>query len=410
MALIEPRAARAAYLDPDKRLMLIKMMTGMDAQNPDRDDTVTLCVCGGMLGLTGIMVVYAWCNYSYRPIRAKNLTWTTLIYIATVLWFIGDIGTNQHVRMVGVWANCKLWVIWFRILFCFVFASMTVVRLYALDRVFNQKKPFTTRSSIVAGAIVVFFNGTFCLINQLLAPAKSAEYVPAIEACNITMTLRIVALAYQWVQWTACGFLIFRLRNIQSSFNEFYQSIAIFAVIIGLLLETTIINLKYQFYVFSKARRIEKTVVDAVAGVLVVWLFIGYPVLMSIFNRREYEQKWLEMLARDAPNNTFNVSSNPNGTTAYAKMNDPADSAFQTSQLHFDNDPHSGYISGNHRPFDDPDPLNIESTLNAHVPYNDNLLPMALRNNMHIHRPVLNTPSMFPHGYSEPSPDGRHVL
>ncbi|KAJ2768008.1 hypothetical protein IWQ57_003717, partial [Coemansia nantahalensis] len=388
----------------------LSALVGFQISNPDQDDKTTLYVCAGLYGLTFIMLVYAWCNYNYRPIRAKNLTWTTFIYIATVLWFVGNICTNMHVPLVGVWSKCKLWIVWFRVLFCFVFASMTVVRFYALDRVFNQKKPFTTRSSLIAGAIVVAFNVLFCLINQVLPDSKSIQYSTTLEVCDITMPFRIAAVTLQWVEWTACGYLIFRLRNIQSSFNEFYESIAIFAVIIGLLTETTVTNLHFEYFVFEKKRRIEKTVVDAVAGTLVVWLFIGYPIFMSIFNRHAYEKKWLEKLAKDGPSNTYNASSNPNGTTAYAKMNDHGDSAFNNSQINFDsNEIHASYM-GSHRPFDDPDPLNIESAFNTQVPYNDNLLPIALRNNMHVHKPVLNSPTMFHSGYSDQAPDGRHVL
>ncbi|KAJ2584594.1 hypothetical protein IWW49_004972, partial [Coemansia sp. RSA 1797] len=129
-----------------------------------------------------MLLVYAWCNYNYRPIRAKNLTWTTLIYCATVLWFIGNLVTNNHVRLVGVWSNCKLWILWFRVLFVYVFATMTIVRFYALDRVFNQKKPFTRRSSLISGAVVIVFNVTYCLVNQLISSSLTLEYVPDLEA------------------------------------------------------------------------------------------------------------------------------------------------------------------------------------------------------------------------------------
>ncbi|KAJ2299389.1 hypothetical protein IWW55_004196 [Coemansia sp. RSA 2706] len=286
---------------------------------------------------------------------------------------------------------------------------MTIVRFYALDRVFNQKKPFTRRSSLIAGGVVIVFNVVFCLINQLISDNVTVGYVPSLEACNITMTFRIVALTLQWVMWTGCGFLMFRLRNIQSSFNEFRESILIFIVIIALLTETTVTNLHYEYYIFEKKRRTEKTYVDVIAGVLVIWLFIGYPVFQSIFNRKAYEQQWLEMLAKDGPGNTYNVSSNPQGTTAYAKMDDNIDSGFNNSQLNYEGHGmmDSAYMN-NHRPFGDSDPFNIESGMSAHAPFNDNLLPMALRNN--IHKPVLNTPTMFSSGYMDPPSDGRHVL
>ncbi|KAJ2445598.1 hypothetical protein IWW46_001397 [Coemansia sp. RSA 2440] len=381
-------------------------MYHITASNPGKDDTITIAVCSGFLGLTAMLLVYAWCNYNYRPIRAKNLTWTTLIYCATVLWFIGNLVTNNHVRLVGVWSNCKLWILWFRVLFVYVFATMTIVRFYALDRVFNQKKPFTRRSSLISGAVVIVFNVTYCLVNQLISSSLTLEYVPDLEACKITMAFRIAAVSVQWLLWGACGVLIFRLRNIQSSFNEFRESVAIFLVIIGLLTETSVTNLHYEYYVFEKKRRIQKTYVDVVASVLVIWLFIGYPVYKSIFDRESYEQMWLERLAKDGPGNTYDCS-NPQGTTAYAKMDENTDSGFNNSQVNYNGKGINSAYMNNHRPFGD-DPFNIESGMSTHVPYNDNLLPMALRNN--IHNPLLNSPSLFGGNYSNSHPDGRHVI
>ncbi|KAJ1725629.1 hypothetical protein LPJ61_005627, partial [Coemansia biformis] len=202
--------------------------------------------------------------------------------------------------LVGVWGHCKVWILWFRVFFCFVFASMTIARFYALDRVFNQKKPFTAWNGLIAFAVVVAVNAVYCLVNQLISDSLTIEYSKPLEACNVTQALRIAAVSFQWVQWTACGYLIFRLRNIQSSFNEFYESIAIFVAIIALLTETTVTNLHYEYFVLEMPRRIEKTVMDTAVSNLVIWLMIAYPVAMSIFNRRAYEVAWMERLERDS--------------------------------------------------------------------------------------------------------------
>ncbi|KAJ1725630.1 hypothetical protein LPJ61_005628, partial [Coemansia biformis] len=126
---------------PSTRESLLSAMLGIAVTDPNRTDTVVVCVCAGVYALTAIMLVYAWCNYSYRPIKAKNLGWVSLMYLSTILWFIGNIPTNGHVHAVGGWSKCKVWVVWLRILFCFVFASLMIIRFYALDRVFNQRKP-----------------------------------------------------------------------------------------------------------------------------------------------------------------------------------------------------------------------------------------------------------------------------
>ncbi|KAJ2160650.1 hypothetical protein GGF46_002079 [Coemansia sp. RSA 552] len=386
----------------------LSKMLNIVVTNPDNDDVILIAVCSALFGLTGAMLVYAWCNYNYRPIRAKNLTWTTAIYVSAVLWFIGDLPLNQHVWIDGGWKVCRLWVIWFRIMGVYVFLSMTIVRLYALDRVFNQKKPFTRRNSLMAVIIVLVLNSGTCII--FTAVRIMSNYIPAFEACDASNTLRITALAIQWTLWFGVSILMFRLRNIQSSFNEFRESLIVFAAVICMVTETSVTNLLYTYYPFVKVHRIRKTLVDVITAMIVVWSFVAVPVFHSIFNRKKYEQMWLERLAKDGPGLPFQVPSNPNDTTAYTKMNDNMEMGYHSSQYNFGGSNMNDGYANSHRPFGDPDPLNIENALSGQVPYNDNLLPAALRNNAQIHKPVLNTPTMFSSGYMDPPSDGRHVL
>ncbi|KAJ1934085.1 hypothetical protein FBU59_005813, partial [Linderina macrospora] len=43
-----------------------------------------------LFGLVGLMLVYAWLNRKYPPIRAKNLPLTTLMFFSGTLWFVGS--------------------------------------------------------------------------------------------------------------------------------------------------------------------------------------------------------------------------------------------------------------------------------------------------------------------------------
>ncbi|KAJ2778995.1 hypothetical protein H4R18_004269 [Coemansia javaensis] len=383
---------------PSGMEQLIGIELGITVSPPDKDDTVTIAVCASLFGLTGIMLVYAWCNYSYRPIRAKNLVWTTLIYVSTVLWFVGNLATNGHVRNVGAWGNCKLWVIWFRILFCFVFASMTVVRFYALDRVFNQRKPFTTWSGLVAGAIVIVLNVAYCLVNQLISDNLTVKFEPLLQICNVTMAVRISALATQWVLWAGVSLLIFRLRNIQSGFNELFESIGIFVVIVALLIESTVVYVHFKYYVLQKRMRIQKTVMDAAVANLVVWLFVGHAVLMCMFRRHSYEQRWLDRLARDGPASSYVLKQEPGNRESYSKMND---NTFGSTDMINS----TLRISGEPRHDSSPWPAPSSG-----VRYDDSLLPVAMRRQIHIHEPALSSPTTLRAGLAEPVAGGRHVL
>ncbi|KAJ2496063.1 hypothetical protein GGH96_006079 [Coemansia sp. RSA 1972] len=414
MSVFGQSGFRHPRIDADMRvnvctLFILSSSYGIKASNPDSGDTVTIAVCGGVYGLTAIMIVYAWCNYNYRPIKAKGLSWVTCIYLSTLLWYIGNIGANGHMWVTGAWTHCKVWIIWLRVLFCYVFASLNIVRFYSLDRVFNQKKPFTRRDSLIAGAIVIIFNVVYCLVNQLVSDELTVAYVPSLELCNVTQGFRIAALVTQWILWTGCGVLIYRLRNIQSSFNEFRESVAIFIVIIALLTESTVTYIHYKFYTLEKNRRIQKTIMDTVASNINVWLIIGYPVFMSIFRRHEFERKWIERLANDNNKTAYDFTSNQQGTT-YTKMNDNGDSGFNHSNLKFggSNAVNSDYADNVE--FVDPGSLRTDSTLRGQDIYGDVNLPLSLRSNLQIRRPTLNSPTMF----NNPNPGhpqyGRAVL
>ncbi|KAJ2691485.1 hypothetical protein H4R19_006356, partial [Coemansia spiralis] len=360
---------------------LLSAIFGMQVTDPNGTDKVVVYACAALYGFTTAMLVYAWCNYNYRPIKAKNLVWVSLMHLSAVLWFIGNIPTNGHVALVGVWSKCKLWVIWLRILFCFVFATLMIIRFYALDRVFNQKKPFTTWGSAIAFVAVIVFSVVFCLVNQLIDDSKTVEYVEAMVVCNVTQGFRIAALTVQWVLWTGVGFLIFRLRNIQSSFNESRESIAIFVVAIVLLIESTVTYIHYKYFVLDLGQRIQKTVIDAVCTNLIIWLIIAYPVFMSIFCRRQYEQKWMATLARDnhpkpAPRGVVAPKESRFGDDGIGNS-----SFFSTSQLNFGAaDTVQGVEPFGDAELIDRSTLRTDITLDGQEPrHTDDRLPIAMR-------------------------------
>ncbi|KAJ1644298.1 hypothetical protein LPJ64_004021 [Coemansia asiatica] len=295
------------------------------------------------------MIIYAWVNRNYRPIRAKNLLWTTSIHLVSVIWFLGNIVANGHVRIVGAFAHCKFWILWLRIFFCFLFASMIVVRFYALDSVFNQNRPFSKRANLIAAACVVFPNVIFCLVVQLVSAEKTVSQSTNFAVCDVSMRLRIAAIVYQWMVWLGAVILTFRLRNIQSSFNEFYESLAIFIIATLMVIETSITNFVFKYYPLMKKPRMEKTLVDIFATNIIIWLIMAQPVYNCLFNRRKYENEWLEKLTKDGHKKEYNVSSGQTGpSTAYTKMNN---SHFLESQQNLSSsggiDP-AYYDNGNH--------------------------------------------------------------
>ncbi|KAJ2781922.1 hypothetical protein GGI15_003074 [Coemansia interrupta] len=356
------------------------------------------------------LVIYAWFNRKYRPIRAKNLAWTTAIHIAGILWFLGDVVTNGHVRIKGVFGHCKLWIIWFRILFCYMYASMLIVRFYALDRVFNQNKPFRGRTNLYAIAFVIVFNVGFCLVSHLVKTELTVYQSDVLELCDVDINYRIAAITIQWVMWAGVAVLIYRLRNIQSSFNEFRESLGLFIIAIIVLIDTSVNNFALPRYPLVLKHRLEKTSIDVLGANIMVWLILAQPVYNCMFHRRQYESGWLAKLTKDGHKKEYEVSSGQAGlTTAYAKMNE---SEFQDTRLNFSgSDGIDPVYYANNQNYYDNDTLAGDATLrNPEVYVNQDSIPIALRTNLHIHRPVLNTPSMFRTVVKDNAADNRRVV
>ncbi|KAJ2518192.1 hypothetical protein H4217_003490 [Coemansia sp. RSA 1939] len=407
---------KRVVLEPDVRAEYLSTLLNVKVDPVTTADTIVIIIGAAVFGITALMIVFAWINIKYRPIRAKNMTWTTLMHISGILWFLGDIPSNGHVRLNGVWIICKLWVVWFRVLFCYIFASMHIVRFFALDRVFNQNKPFRGITNIIALVVVVVFNVLFCVISQVVSDEITVASLKDLELCNVTQHYRIAALVLQWVLWAGVAVLIFRLRNIQSSFNEFRESLALFIMAIIVLIETTVTNMAFLYYPLMLRHRLEKTLMDIIGANVMVWLIIGQPVYMCIFHRRRYETQWLEKLTRDGRKAAYDVSSGQGGTTAYVKMGERDASMLQNSHINFGSSDAIHTLNLGHGTNDyfdvaamNPDGNTLTSP-DAAAYSESNGIPLALRSNLQIRRPVLNTPTMFNVGYSDMNPDGRRVI
>lgn len=410
---------------------LINQETGHHVDPIDSTDLAVIVSCGSIYGLTTLVLAYAWCNYKYRPIRAKNLGLVTLLHVCSALWFVGNIPTNGHVRLVGAWSLCKLWMVWFRMLFCYLFATVLILRFYAVDRVFNQNKPFRGWHKTISWIVTFIFAIICCLVIQLVDSDITVKHIDHLELCDITYALEATSIAIQWALWAGVAVLVWRLRNIQNSFNEFRENLAILIAAMATLIDATVVKMSFKYYSFNQDRRIERTLVDTLGTTVIIWLIIAYPVFMCLFYRRHYEATWLEQLSKDghhaayqvgSVNGNLNCNNNKrNSASSYTRMDD--ESHFQQTQIDFgDTDPPSSAYFGVEKlatesTYYDLGDNNNSNNNNIHVrryDQNPDPISMAINNSirMHPHQPgVASTANIYMGGvYLDPPEEGRQVL
>ncbi|KAJ2815200.1 hypothetical protein FBU31_007016, partial [Coemansia sp. 'formosensis'] len=314
---------RKLYNSPEERIAFLESKFKMSIDPVGSMDTLVIALGCAIFAITGAIIVAAWIKYSYRPIRAKNLPLTTVLYVSGILWFVGDLPMNGHVLLTGAFSQCKFWNIWVRVLFCFIYTSVLSIRCYALDRVFNQNKP--TRGLAYYLPSVFFIGGyvVYSIVTSAMSGQLTIGYAEAVELCTTTEGYVIVTLCLLWLNWAIIIVMMIRLRNIQSTFNEFYEFLFICFFGIAAMVKTTTVHFTHPKYPLVIGYRIAETLGDVLIINGIILVIIAYPVVMSLVRNKEYEREWLLRLRTDGLQDMYeaNLNLRAEGPVHYARMN-----------------------------------------------------------------------------------------
>ncbi|KAJ1963063.1 hypothetical protein GGI12_002273 [Dipsacomyces acuminosporus] len=282
-----------------KRVEVLGKEYNITVDPPGALDKALIIIGFTLSGITTLVVAYAWVHRNYNPIRAKRLPMTTIMHLFGVLWFWGDLVHNNHFGREGPWSHCKLWYIWFTLLTCYSFFTMVIIRFYVLERVFNQHKPFRGRIVYIVYSAAFLFHLALGLTGQLIDDKHIIKYVSAVKTCIVVNSWVIVALVIGFILLVSLIVLIIRLRNINSSFNEFRESLIIFLIAMGLIVEIGAIHGTHPMFPVEKVYRFITTAFDVVAVNAVILTILAHPVYMCIFHHQDYALKWRMKLNRD---------------------------------------------------------------------------------------------------------------
>ncbi|KAJ1951529.1 hypothetical protein FBU59_000101 [Linderina macrospora] len=249
------------------------------------------------------------------------------MFLCGVLWFIGDIPANGHVHAVGVWSYCKLWHLWIRLVFGYLFSCCVLIRAYALHRVFVKHCRFRGWSMAVPILLAVAVLVIYCLAGQLNKDTATIKYIAELEMCKYTLVFHVCSLVLLWAIWLLIALFMFLIRNIQSSFNERRESMMTFIITMVSLLQTTFVSLLHSNSMLTYSVRLSSTWIDFINGNLTIWIIIIYPVYQSLFHRTAYQRQWLAKLENDGLKREYDVHSGGQsgevmGSTKYSLMGD----------------------------------------------------------------------------------------
>ncbi|KAJ1959873.1 hypothetical protein GGI12_004106, partial [Dipsacomyces acuminosporus] len=115
----------------------------------------------------------------------------------------------------------------------------------------------------------------------------------------ITVMHTSAVLGIGFALWAGLLVLIIRLRNINSSFNEFRESLSIFAIVAAIIIEIVVLTAVQPMFLLNRTYRFITTAFDVVGANAITLLILAYPVYMCVFNHHDYEIEWRLKLSKD---------------------------------------------------------------------------------------------------------------
>ncbi|KAJ2784409.1 hypothetical protein H4R18_001119 [Coemansia javaensis] len=255
--------------------------------------------------------VYMWLNRHYAPLKAKNIPLMTGIYLHSVFFFIGDLTLCGLVHVRGpFFANCDLMLIWFRSMFGnFALGSLLTIRSYKLYRIFCQNKPmhgYKRSFPYVLFIVIVLVIG---MISSLVPRRMTVIYLEGVEFCVANPNLVTTYCAILWCIWAIYMAMVWLLRNVRSSFNEFMEM----AISLLLLVVCTIFNQVVLYYMprlpTSLRWRLAMVTVDQITANYIWWLIMFKPIVNCIFRHDKYLAEWKHKMALDGLRSQYGVST-----------------------------------------------------------------------------------------------------
>ncbi|KAJ2741885.1 hypothetical protein GGI20_004875 [Coemansia sp. BCRC 34301] len=274
-------------------------------------DATMIIVISTAYAVELVAVLYMMWNRNYPPIKAKNPILMAFVFMASALWFAGNLQVNGHVPLKGTaLVHCKAIGIWMHILMGVCAVSLLIgFRSFGLYQVFCRNRPYRGPALYIAAIITVACMLVFGIITEALPDRLSVLYNEATDYCNFALEYRIAMFALIWVSWIVVAILNWRIRKIKSSFNESREITIACIVVFGVLTFMTVLSLVQARYLSYGPLRIAATSLNHFAATSIWWLMMAVPLYKCLTDRQQYLKQWIYKLRQDGLQRAYHMET-----------------------------------------------------------------------------------------------------
>ncbi|KAJ1952093.1 hypothetical protein EC988_003738, partial [Linderina pennispora] len=262
-------------------------------------DVVVIIISFALFALTFLLLADAWLFHTYPPIRIKYLPLVSLIYLSGIGWFLGTLQTAGLVDVAGVWANCKAWSVWVRLLGGYTFLALLVVHAFThYYRLTVRESPDSSRM-VFLGASLLVLPLSVCTVGQVLPPESSAAYVDSLQICWLGSEYQLATLGVSVAIMSIYCIALFKLHTSKCCFNEVYEYLAILIVVLARIAKSIALCSILPALPLDKHARRFSVLYDVATAISVIWILLLTPVYKCLVDHKRYERMWAAKLTAD---------------------------------------------------------------------------------------------------------------
>ncbi|KAJ2078221.1 hypothetical protein H4R24_004626 [Coemansia sp. RSA 988] len=288
----------------------LALLGGIKLDPIGHGDLVVIVILSLTYFLNFIAVGYLIWNRNYPPLKSKYPFLMSSCFLAMFIWFLGDIVLKSHIHVRGpLFSNCMLFCVWLRVVFgAFMISALISIRSYALLCIFICNRAYRGKYVYCSSGLVILLGLIFIIITYTLPQSKTVHYVPLIEMCDMSYTYRAIVQGLLWFTWIINAAINYKLRNINSSFNESREMFVACVSVFLLLAFNTIILYAYPLYPTQARLRISETLLSHSLPNFLWWFIMFKSMYNCAFRREKYLAEWKDKLVRDGLQKQYQIS------------------------------------------------------------------------------------------------------
>ncbi|KAJ1830205.1 hypothetical protein LPJ63_005078 [Coemansia sp. RSA 2711] len=298
------------FTQQEKTRVTLAMLGGVKLDPIGHIDLAVIVVLSLVYLVNFIAVAFLIYNRNYPPLKSKYPFLMGTIMVSMFVYFLGDLVLKSHVHVRGpLLSNCMLFCVWLRIVLgAYTVSVLTTIRSYALFCIFVCNRAFRGKYVYVSTGLALLLAVVFVIVTYTMPGEESVRYVGLIEMCSMSYTYRAIVQGLLWLVWLVNALLNFRLRHINSSFNESREMFVACVCVFTLLAFNTAILYAFPLYPTRVYLRATETLCSHLIANFLWWFIMFSSIYNCAVRRTAYLSEWKDTLMRDGLQKQYQIA------------------------------------------------------------------------------------------------------